>query len=86
MKNNMTCTTAEAIDLARKNGCIELSSGVWLYTQESIVEEQKSWDEEDGSKVFDFTKAPMWISTDDGELLPIFGADDGALVDALTNH
>lgn len=86
MENSITHTPATAFDLAQKNGCIELSSGVWLNTQESIIEEQKGWFDEDGAKGFDFTKAPMWISTDDGVLVPIYGADDENLINALSNH
>lgn len=75
MKIKSTLTPIQACELARKHGHIELSAGVFLNTQESIIEEQDGW-LEDGAKSFDFTKAPMWINTDDGVLLPVFGPDD----------
>lgn len=75
MKIKSTLTPVQACELARKHGHIELSAGVYLNTQGSILEEQEGWLEDD-AKGFDFTKAPMWINTDDGVLLPVFGPDD----------
>lgn len=73
--DHTTLTTFQACELAKKNGHIELRRGVYLNTQESIIEEQEGWLEDD-AKGFDFTKAPMWINTDDGVLLPVFCPDD----------
>ena len=82
---NISLSPNEACELARKNGHIELSDGVYLNTQESMIEEQEGW-LEDNAKSFDFTKAPMWVNTDDGFILPIFCPEDLVdLVEVLTN-
>lgn len=42
--------------------------GVYLHTQEELMEQQKDWDEPDESKTRDFSTHLAWISTDDGYL------------------
>ena len=44
------------------NGQIELRSGVYLQTQESILLEQTDWDKMDHAKKYDFTTYEYWIT------------------------
>ena len=63
-------TPKQMIEMAAKNGYVEIQSGVYLWSQGCIISEQKLWDKEDKSKKTDFTKAPYWITDNDG-LKPI---------------
>jgi hypothetical protein len=88
--NNNTYTPAEAIraaalKVAQDNGSVEVSAGVYLNSQESIVADQANLSDEDGAKKNDFTKAPFWLTTDDGQVQPIYGVDDENLIDVLAN-
>jgi hypothetical protein len=78
-------TPAEAINAAQAEGCIEISSGVYLNSQENIVAEQQVWSDEDSAKHVDFSKAAFWITTDDGVVQPIHGENDDDLINALAN-
>lgn len=84
--NTKIYTPTEAIQDAQAEGCIEISSGVYLYSQECIVAEQQVWSEWDGAKHIDFSKAPFWI-TDDSGMVPmrIYGEDDDDLMKVLSN-
>ena len=76
----------EAIAKATLNGWVEISSGVYLNSQTSIVADQEGWDEMDESKLHDFTKAPFWITTDNGlDPVGIFAADDMELAEILNS-
>ena len=77
-------TPAEAIQAAQAEGCLEISAGVHLSSQEDIVADQDDWSVE-GDQMHDFTKAPYWITTNDGQVQPIYGADDEGLIDILAN-
>lgn len=79
-----TYTPAEALQAAIAEGCIEIASGVHLSSQENIVADQDDWMQE-GEKVHDFTTAPFWLTTNDGQVQPIYGVDDEDLIDVLTN-
>lgn len=78
-------TPKQAIELATKNGFIEIAGGVYLNSQESILAEQLEWNEEDSAKNLDFSQAPFWIATNTGYVEPIHGADDEDLIAALAN-
>ena len=78
-----TYTPAETIQAAQAEGQIEIATGVYLNSQESIVADQADWGDEDGAKTTDFTKAPFWITTNDGQVQPIYGVDDKDLIDVL---
>ena len=80
-----TYTPAEAIQAAQAEGQSEIAPGVYLNSQESIVADQADFDDEDGAKTTDFTKAPFWITTDDGQVQPVYGVDDEDLIDILAN-
>ena len=78
MNNNTS--TVQACEVALAQGSVEISSGVFLNSQESILADQEGWDEEDAGKSIDLSRFPFWITTNDGQLLPIYGPDDGDLV------
>lgn len=63
-------------------GCIQIAPGVYLSTRENIEADQLDWMQE-GDKVHDFSKAPYWMTTNDGEVHPIHGAYDDALIEAM---
>ena len=48
---------------------VEIQSGVWRLSKDEIIEEQKTWHEEDPSKNFDFSIEDFWILTNDGFIL-----------------
>lgn len=39
---------------------------MWIKTKEELMEEQKTWCEEDEYKHFDFSASDLWRVTDDG--------------------
>ena len=45
---------------------IEISSGVILQDRETLIAEQKDWDESDLCEALDFTTHPLWLTTDGG--------------------
>jgi len=75
---------AAALKVAQDNGSVEVAAGVYLNSQESIVADQADFSDEDGAKTTDFTTAPFWITTNDGQVQPIYGVDDKDLIDVLT--
>ena len=50
----------------KTRGWVELHEGVFLNSQESIISEQKEWDDSDQAKNFDFKAYKYWITTDNG--------------------
>lgn len=74
---------AAALKVAQDKGSVEVAAGVYLNSQESIVADQADFGDEDGAKTTDFTKAPFWITTNDGQVQPIYGVDDKDLIDVL---
>ena len=52
-----------------------LLDGLYIFTREEIIEEQKDWHDEDSSKEIDFTTSPLWLVTDDGVTDPV-GVDN----------
>ena len=70
-------TYQDLLNAVKKEGSVQLSSGVWLETAESLISQQKGWEDGDGCKEMDFTCAPFWITTDDGETpVSIYDAED----------
>ena len=70
-------TYQDLLNAAKEEGSVELRSGVWLETAESLIAQQKDWEEGDGCKEMDFTCAQFWITTDDGETpVSICGVED----------
>ena len=59
-------TSQDYLNVATCLGMYEVSKGIFLYSQSDIIEEQKTWDDGDESKDFDFTTADFWLLTDDG--------------------
>lgn len=49
-----------------KLGYLEIQSGVYLHTKENLIEEQKSWPDEDSVKNIDFSEHDYWITDDAG--------------------
>jgi hypothetical protein len=47
-------------------GVIELRDGIYIQTNEYIIESQKSWSDGDDYKNEDFTTSPYWITVDTG--------------------
>ena len=57
----------------------EFSAGCYLLTQEEMISDQASWDDEDEAKDMDFTAAPYWVTTNDGAIIPVH--DNADMVD-----
>jgi len=53
---------SDIIEELTESGCYEVEPGVFLWTQECIIEDQEGWDEEDPCKTFDFTTSQLWIT------------------------
>lgn len=91
MNTTKTYTPAKAIrhaalHVAQVEGSVQKAVGVWLCSQEHVIDDQEVWGDEDGAKAIDFTIAPFWITTDCGnDPTPIYGADDDDLIEALAN-
>lgn len=51
---------------ADEDGYTETALGVYLHTQENIIADQKSWDDEDHCKNTDLTTAPYWLDSGNG--------------------
>src|SRR5690606_1836601 len=66
MTKNTMNISEECLSLASKDGSIELRDGVVLNSQANIIAEQSGWDVMDEAKSLDFTKAPFWVTADDG--------------------
>lgn len=65
------------LEIAAKDGWVEISDGVYLSSRENIQADQLDWDEQDPSKSFDFSGAEFWLTTDSGQLpTPVAGCDD----------
>ena len=61
----------------RYGWCETLSHrGLWLATQAKALDEQAAWAEDDPGRKVDLTKAPYWLMTDAGGLVPIYDAED----------
>lgn len=58
--------TQEMLDQAVANGFVEVSAGVYINSQENMIADQQSWDDEDAAKDMDFSSAEFWVTTDDG--------------------
>ena len=78
-------TPKQAIELATKNGYIEIAGGVYLSTLENLQADQLGWSDEDSAKKQQLSGAPFWITTDSGYIEAIHGADDEDLFAALSN-
>lgn len=71
----------KAIADADREGYSEISSGVYLNSKESITLDQEAWIQE-GDPFHDYSRAPYWITTNDGQdPTPIYAADE--LVDIV---
>lgn len=72
-----TLTPAEAIQRAEVEGAVEIDIGVFLNRRDTFLHFK------DG-KFTDLTGAPFWINSEvKGLLLPVHGADDENLINAL---
>ena len=69
-------TSQDYLNVATCLGMYEVSQGVYLYSQSTIIEEQKSWDEFDESKDFDFTTANFWLLSDNGIKISVHNSSD----------
>lgn len=47
-------------------GWVEIRSGVYAWTQEAIIGDQKGWQDCDECKNYDFSTSPFWVSDDSG--------------------
>ena len=77
-----------ALSAAKEKGFIRIGCGVYLSSQESIVDQQRDWqaDGTEGGQVYDFTSAPFWLTTDCGaDPQPIYDASDVDLGQLLAN-
>jgi hypothetical protein len=84
MKTIQTYTPAQALLAADTQGLVEISAGLWLWSREAILVEAASWDEDDLAKTTNFSSEPYWLTDDAGmKPLPVYGADDQDLIDAL---
>jgi hypothetical protein len=82
-------TLTEAQELlaqAQTEGCVEISSGVYLHSQENIIAEQKTWEDEDESKNKDFTISQFWLITDGGVVAEIHSPAEFLEYIELTPH
>lgn len=51
--------------------------GVSLSTANAMIIEQRDWADEESSKGVDFSQAPYWLTTDDGQdPIPVSSLDD----------
>ena len=75
-------TAEAAIKMAGEHGMIEIRDGVFLWTMEEIITDQKTWEDVDDAKNLDFTTSKYWI-TDDAGMTPlaVTGADDKDLME-----
>ena len=78
-RNSYPCVAIAAVIV---EGCIQIAPGVHLSTRENIEADQADWMQE-GDKVHDFSKAPYWMTTNDGQVHPIDGPDDDDLIEAM---
>lgn len=83
--NATTYTPAEALQVVTAEGSIEIVCGVYLNSRENLLADQAGLPEEDEANKTDFTQAPFWLTTDDGQVLPVYGEDDEDLIDVLSN-
>lgn len=84
MNTKTNLTPAQAIQEATAGNQVEIASGVYLASKETLQAEQEGWDEEGTASGFDFNSAPFWI-TDDSGMGPIavYDADDVDLIESL---
>lgn len=54
----------ELLRLAKEGDAVELQAGVVLETKEFSISQQNNWKNEENIKIFDFSTAPFWITTD----------------------
>lgn len=67
------------------NGCIEIRSGVYLWNQESIKEEQIKWDEADEAAFIDFSDFEYWVTTNDFDHPAGFDSYEEAIIEIFKN-
>jgi hypothetical protein len=60
-------TVKDFFSAAKKDGYVEFRAGLYLWEKDHLIEEQASWDDADQSKGVDFSAAPFWLTTDDGQ-------------------
>jgi hypothetical protein len=77
-------TYAEMIREAQIEGMVDLENGCYLYSREEIIEEQKTWVNEDSSKNIDFSIASLWLTSCNIAPQPVHTAQD--LFDILDNN
>ena len=57
-------------------GLTKIQDGYYLWTRQQIIEEQKTWEDEDESKNLDFTIAEYWLEISGETMTPINNAQD----------
>lgn len=78
-------TPDKAIQIANKKGFVEIAGGVYLSTSANLQADQLGWADEDQAKNSEFAGAPYWLTTDNGYIEAIHGADDEDLIAVLAN-
>lgn len=75
---DLLCDEADELlfEAQDKGVCALPRTGVWLCSAEHMQEEQKGWDENDGSKNIDFTASKFWLSANDGALEAVSEPED----------
>lgn len=53
---------SKMIEELTESGCYEVEPGVFLWTQEHIIDEQEGWGEEDLFTNFDFSTSKFWLT------------------------
>jgi len=66
---------------------IKLKDDLYLWSKDELIEEQKTWDEQDKARNVDFTQAPYWLESAPGIPAPIRSIDQMAeLLEDLFNE
>lgn len=66
---------------------VRIASGAYLETSDSMIEQQKNWDDGDGAKLVNFAQYPYWVTTDDGQMpIGISGANDSDLLQIVKDN
>lgn len=74
-------SAAELLSALDTRGWLEVSSGMWLHTQEDLVQWQD--ENEDEAQGLDFTTAPYWMANDAGHVAPIYCPNDRDLMELI---
>ena len=53
---------SDIIEELNETGCYEVEPGVFLWTQEHIIDEQEEWEGKDSFTNFDFSTSKFWLT------------------------